>query len=555
MSYSDGNTPPCPIRDRTICTGRGWSSTFLQVVAASLAVALIACPAAAVAGESAAATVALIPQPTRVSINEGRFVFRPETTIECGRNARSVARLLQAQLSRSLGYPLPIEDVAERSQRQGRVVLKLATEAKELGKEGYRLVVTADQVTITAGTKTGLFYGGQTLRCLLPAEALSPVVVHEMAWGVPCVEITDVPRFAWRGLMLDCSRTFQSPEYIKKTIDRMSLFKLNVFHLHLTDDQGWRLEIKKYPKLTELGARFAPRYHEPESHEGFYTQKEMKELIEYAAERGVLIVPEIEMPGHALAALTCYPELSCQGGPFEIRPHTGHGPELFCAGNDQAFEFLENVLAEVIDLFPSPYIHIGGDEAEKDRWKVCPKCQQRMKTEGLADEEELQSYFIKRIEKFVNSRGKTIIGWEEILQGGCGRDATVMSWLGLEGGTVAAKAGHDVVMAPLTHCYFDFPYSRISTKRVYSFEPVPPALTSSEARHILGIQACFWSHIDREPNLVDRQLFPRLLAIAERGWSAKDVRDWQSFHGRLLRNLNRLAFLRIQYHFELSDAN
>jgi hexosaminidase len=351
--------------------------------------------------------------------------------------------------------------------------------------------------------------------------------------------------------MLDCSRTFQSLDYLRKTIDRMAFYKMNVLHLHLTDDQGWRLEIKSHPELTDRGARFPDHWNEPPAHDGHYTQTEMRELIRYAAERQITIVPEIEMPGHALAALSVDPRLSCSGGPFEIHPFF-EGPniheDIFCAGNDHSFRFLEDVLEEVIDLFPSELIHVGGDEAPKARWRACPKCQQRMRTEGLKDEDELQSWFITRIARFVEDRGRRIIGWDEILEGGLPAGAAVMSWRGIEGGITAAEAGHDVVMSPTSHCYFDYTYERIDTRRAWSYEPVPETLDATGAGHILGLQANFWSHINREPDEADAQIFPRLLAIAERGWSPREAGDWEDFRRRVEANLAHLETMGVRYH-------
>jgi hexosaminidase len=357
--------------------------------------------------------------------------------------------------------------------------------------------------------------------------------------------------------MLDCSRTFQSLEYLRKTIDRMAFYKMNVLHLHLTDDQGWRLEIESHPELTARGARFPDHWNEPPAHHGYYTQEEMRELIRYAADRQITIVPEIEMPGHALAALAVYPRLSCSGGPFEIHPFF-KGPhiheDIFCAGNDDTFRFLEDVLGEVVDLFPSEVVHVGGDEAPKGRWKTCPKCQARIRAEDLEGEDELQSWFIERIGRFVESRGKRIIGWDEILQGGLPAGAAVMSWRGIEGGITAAEAGHDVVMSPTSHCYFDYTYERIDTRRAWSYEPVPEMLDAAGAGHILGVQANFWSHINREPHEVDAQIFPRLLATAERGWSPKAAGTWGDFRGRVEAHRSHLELMGVGYYEDPSVA-
>jgi hexosaminidase len=407
---------------------------------------------------------------------------------------------------------------------------------------GYHFEVTPTNVTITAADEANAFYARQTLRQMTVSNR------------IPCVRVEDHPRFKWRGLMLDCSRTFQSVAYLHQTIDRMAIYKLNVLHLHLTDDQGWRLEIKKYPKLTQKGAFFSAKYGEPQSHEGFYTQAQMRELVAYAADHFITIVPEIEMPGHSHEVVVCYPELSCAGKttndifPFYKGPTTT--ADVYCAGNEDTFHFLQDVLDEVTDIFPSKFIHVGGDEVPKAAWQACPKCQARLKAEGLKNEHELQSYFVRRIEKYLAGKGRRLIGWDEILEGGLAPDATVMSWRGTSGGLAAAKAGHDVVMSPTSHCYFDYSYDDISSASVFAFDPVA-GLPPEAAIHILGLQANFWSHIDREPELVDRQLFPRLLAIAERGWSADNRSDWPDYQRRARAQLAQLAQLAI--HFQPSD--
>ena len=478
----------------------------------------------------------IIPKPAKLALAEGRFVLTKETAIRCGAGAEPAAQLLAGALRTRRGL-----DLTFRAGGAGAIALAVDS-ALPLGPEGYRLVITDKGIALSAATPTGLLWGVQTLLQLLPAGRTDG--------AVPCVTIEDQPRFGWRGLMLDCSRTFQSVDYLKRTLDRMAAYKLNVLHLHLTDDQGWRLEIRRYPELTARGAQFAAKYGEPPEHQGFYTQAQMRELIAYAAARGITIVPEIELPGHSLAALSVFPQLSCGGGPFEIFPFfKGENitRDILCAGNEETFAFVDNVLAEVAALFPSAIVHIGGDEVPKDRWKKCPKCQARMKAEGLKDEHELQSWFIRRAETVLAKHGKRLIGWDEILEGGLAPNASVMSWRGTQGGIAATRAGHDVVMSPTSHCYFDYSYRQIDAARAFAFEPVPAELSADEAKHILGLQANFWSHIDREPAKVDRQLFPRLLAIAERGWSAKEDRDGEDFARRVQVHLPRLEALGVAY--------
>jgi hexosaminidase len=479
------------------------------------------------------------------------FKLTAETVILHDKDTAELAAMLQKDIADQTGLELKLTT----EMKVGETVVDICSGILEArpapkGAEAYELDVGRSRVTIRASKPAGRFYGTRTLlQLLMPADANVTDGKVPPA-QIPALTIADSPRFAWRGLMLDCSRTFQSAEYVKKTIDRMAMYKMNVLHMHLTDDQGWRLEIRKYPELTGKGAEFPAKYNEPARHQGFYTRAQMKELIAYAAARGVTVVPEIEMPGHSLAALACYPRLSCTGGPLEIHPF-GKGPgihkEIYCAGNDETFEFLQNVLAEVIELFPSRYIHIGGDEAPKDSWNKCPKCQARIKAEALKDAHELQSWFIRRIDKFVTSKGRAIIGWDEILEGGLAENAAVMSWRGVRGGQAAAQAGHKVVMSPTSHCYFDYTWKRIDTARAFSFDPTG-GMTGDQAGCVLGLQANFWSHIDREEPLVDGQLFPRLLGIAERGWSPKDDADAADFAARVASQLPRLEMLGVNYH-------
>ena len=465
---------------------------------------------------------ALLPQPADVVWRDAFYQINAHTSIGAG-PFTNAARVL----SEALNVPIRADGQTIRF-----------TPSEGLPTEGYELEVAATGVTLRASSPSGAFYGVQTLLQLRTEEGTS----------FAAASIRDEPRFAWRGLMLDCSRTFQSIDYLKKTVDRLAAYKMNVLHLHLTDDQGWRMEIKTHPELTRKGARFSAKYDEPESHQGFYTQAEMRDLVQYASLRGVTLVPEIEMPGHSLALLVCRPDLSCSGTilddifPFFKGPPVT--PDILCAGNDDTFTLLQDVINEVVDVFPSQFIHIGGDEAPKERWKTCPKCQARIKAEGLKDEHELQSYFIRRIEKQINAKGRRLIGWSEILQGGLAPNAAVMDWIG--GAAAATKSGHDAVMSPTSHCYFDYPYSSIDEKRAYSFDPAA-GLSAEQARRILGLQANFWSHIDREPTLVDRQLFPRLLSIAERGWSPATTTNWQILSERLTAQLPRLRQMDVHY--------
>ncbi len=381
---------------------------------------------------------------------------------------------------------------------------------------------------------------------------------------LPCLSIADQPRFPWRGMHLDVCRHFFPVEFVKRYIDLLARYKMNTFHWHLTEDQGWRIEIKKYPKLTEVGAwrsggqvgPYSRREYDSIPYGGFYTQAQIKEVVAYAAARHVTVVPEIEMPGHAMAALAAYPALGCIGGPYEVQKGWGVFDDVFCAGNDSVFAMLEGVLTEVMELFPGQYLHIGGDECPKERWKACAKCQARMKAHGLKDEHELQSYFIQRIEQFVNSKGRKIIGWDEILEGGLAPNAAVMSWRGTEGGVAAAKSGHYAVMSPGSHCYFDHyqgdPANEplaiggyTTLQKVYSYEPIPAELKPEEAKYILGAQGNVWTEYILTPDHVEYMAVPRMLALAEVLWTPKAKRDEADFIRRLENEFPKLEAMKV----------
>lgn len=463
------------------------------------------------------------------------------------------AEMLAASLEAA--YGMKASATRGEAAPDGGIFLSLRGADAALGDEGYALDVTPEGAAIRAPKAAGAFYGTQTLLQLMPVPRRGATLD---SFAVPCVSVRDKPRFGWRGLMLDCSRTFLSMDYLRRYVDRLAYYKLNVLHLHLTDDQGWRMEIKKHPKLTEAGARFDPRLKNEVS--GFYTQDEMRALVRYAGERNVTLVPEIEMPSHCVAALTAYPDLSCRGEAYNVVPFmypSAPIPEVpappygvFCAGNERTFEVLEDALAEVIDVFPSRYIHIGGDECPKDFWKACPKCQGRMKAEGLANEEELQSYFVKRIEKFINAKGRTLLGWDEILEGGLAPNAAVMSWRGIQGGIEAARQGHDVVMSPTSHCYLDYDYITTPLKTTYEYEPIPSELTPEEGRRVLGAQGNMWTHLARTERSIDAQIFPRLVALAEVTWSPKERRNWTDFESRMTAHRARLDALGAAHYVE-----
>ena len=510
---------------------------------------------------------ALIPQPVEMRVSSGQFRMVPGTSISWSGSpeARGVAGQLALALRPATGYELAVAEGGD-----GNISLLIDT-TREWKPEEYRLTVERKKVILTSGTAQGLFRGIQTLRQLFPPRIFGTKPAEDVKWTAPCVTVTDYPRFSWRGMHLDVSRHFFDKEFIKRYIDILAMHKMNVFHWHLTDDQGWRIEIKKYPKLTETGAWRVDREDKPwDSREqqkpgekatygGFYTQDEIREIVAYAAERFITVVPEIEMPAHAGAALAAYPEYSCTGGPFTVQPG-GVWPitDIYCAGKDETFAFLEDVLTEVMDLFPSGYIHIGGDEADKTEWKRCPLCQARMRTEGLKDEGELQSYFVKRIERFINSKGRKLIGWDEILQGGLAPEATVMSWQGFEGGIAAARSGHEAVMTPVSHCYLSIyqgdpatePESfrgLLTLKKVYSFEPVPPELTVEEAKLIIGAQGCLWTEYITNGTTAEYMVLPRLSALSEVVWSPTSMRSWEDFNNRLPKMMERFDAAGINY--------
>ena len=504
--------------------------------------------------------IALIPQPAQMEIRSGQFALTSETFLlveEGNDGARAIGEYLAEWLRRGTCARFPLNATDADTPPRGAILLTTRAAGASLGDEGYELIIDPNSILLRAPRLRGLFWGVQTIRQLLPPQleqgASADVSVRDIS-ALPSVHIVDKPRYRWRGMLLDCCRHFMTTEFVKRYIDLLAYHRMNVLHWHLTEDQGWRIEIKKYPRLTEVGAW---RGEGDDRYGGFYTQEDIRQIVAYAASRHVTIVPEIEMPGHALAALASYPELSCTGGPFHVGAHWGIYEDVYCAGNEKTFEFLENVLAEVIELFPSPCVHIGGDECPKKRWRDCPKCQARIAAEGLADEQELQSYFIRRIEKFLNGRNRRLIGWDEIIEGGLAPNATVQSWRGLGGAVKAARAGHDVICSPTSHCYLDYPHrpnpslpdwmGTISLKKIYSFEPTPGQLTARQARRVLGAEGNIWT--ERAPqHRVDHQVFPRLCALAEVTWSPARLRNWDDFSSRMVRHYSRLDALGVDYY-------
>ncbi|WP_458451556.1 glycoside hydrolase family 20 protein [Alistipes finegoldii] len=498
--------------------------------------------------------IAIVPYPNHLEAGRGtyRVTDRPVTcdsrTDE--RTQRAVVGFA-ARLATVTGGTNPVT-VADEVPASG---IRFVTD-ESLPAEGYELNVDGEGIEVRASQFPGFLYALQSLGQLLPAAVYGTEPAPDAAWEVPCVKIADAPRFAYRGMHLDVARHFFSVDEVKRYIDVMAIHKLNTLHWHLTDDQGWRIEIKRYPELTAVGSirkatvvRKEWGTYDGTPYGGFYTQDEIRDVVKYAADRGVTVIPEIDLPGHMLAALTAYPELGCTGGPYEVWGRWGVADDVLCPGREKTFEFLEGVLTEVMELFPSKYIHIGGDECPKVRWEKCPRCQAKIRQLGLKDDGEhtaehyLQSYVTDRIGKFLAQHGRRIIGWDEILEGRAPSDAVVMSWRGSEGGIAAAKLGHDVIMTPNSHFYFDY-YQSLDTdaepfgiggyipmEQVYSYDPAFPELTPEQQKHILGVQANLWTEYVLSDEHLEYMLLPRLAALSEVQWCLPETKDWNRFIG------------------------
>ncbi len=505
----------------------------------------------------------IIPEPVEAKTFSGVFVLDSNTAILSNIEGEEGENLINYLANHIESYYKinPINRGFSADRRKGDIFLKL-DEKEDIPAEGYRLRVTNRGVTVTSKDHAGLFYGIQTLIQMMPStsESLTQVSISH-------AEVNDYPRFRWRGLHLDVCRHFMPKEFVLKYLDYMAMHKLNTFHFHLTEDQGWRIEIKKYPLLTQIGSireetlvghgRSSKEY-DGTPHGGFYTQEDIKEIVDYASKLYITVVPEIEMPGHALAALASYPYLGCTEADYKVATRWGVFHDVMCAGKESTFEFIEGVLDEVLALFPSQYIHIGGDECPKTRWEECKLCQQRIVDEGLKNEHELQSYFIQRVERYLNSKGRKLIGWDEILEGGLAPNAAVMSWRGEEGGIEAAKQSHYVVMTPGSHCYLDHYQDSPETEplaiggftpleKIYSYEPVPEALTSEEAKYIMGAQGNVWTEYMKSPSHVEYMVYPRAAALSEVVWSPKKERDYSGFLVRLREMTKRYDHYGINY--------
>jgi hexosaminidase len=515
----------------------------------------------------------IIPLPVSVKQQEGNFIISGLTKVYVTDNDEQlikIARDFAQEINTAKHTKLEVIVTDKPEKQNNIIVFSLSENAEKYGNEGYSLEVNPQRIHIVANKVVGAFYAVQTIYQLLPYQIFSSDAIGNMDLILPCVKIFDKPRFAWRGDMLDVSRHFISIDYLKKNLDYLASLKMNKFHWHLTDDQGWRIEIKTYPRLTDVGAwrvdrnqlswhnRMEQQPDEKATYGGYYTQEQIKDIIEYANERFIEIIPEIDIPGHSRAAIASYPEISCDEADYKVATGGIMNENTYCPGKEVTFEFTENMLNEVMELFPSKYMHIGGDECNKDKWKICDHCQKRIKDNDLADEHELQSYFIKRVEKIINAKGKTMIGWDEILEGGLAPNATVMSWRGTEGGIIAAKDGHDVVMSPNSYCYLDlrqgdpdiepdYGYGKLLLSTAYSYNPIPEGFSDNEAKHILGVQGNLWGETMTRPYDHNYMLFPRLYAIAEVGWTPYELKEYDDFIRRTEYAFNRLDAMHVNY--------
>jgi len=514
-------------------------------------------------------TYDVIPLPSHLEEHTGEFHIDNKTRFLVSfkdKEQKRIAGVFVQQVFRSSGIYISVLNKDSFLPTTDYILFKLDTPTVSAlnQREAYRMEVEKDKINLSSSGEEGFYYAIQTLLQLMPAEVFSPIKVQgNIHWIVPCCSIEDAPRYIYRGMQLDVCRHFFPVSFIKKYLDLMALHKMNTFHWHLTEDQGWRIEIKKYPRLTIIGSKrketlighaaTVPEKYDGKEYSGFYTQAEIKEIVSYARDRFITIIPEIELPGHSLAALAAYPELACTSGPFEVACKWGVFTDVYCP-TEKTFEFLDNVLQEVIDLFPGTYIHIGGDECPKESWKKSAFCQQLIKNQSLKNEHELQSYFIKRIEQFLSSKGRKLIGWDEILEGGLSPQATVMSWRGTAGGLEAAREGHDVIMTPSAYCYFDH-YQADPKKeplaiggytdleKVYQFEPTPDSLNAEQAKHILGAQGNVWTEYMLNGKQVEHMVFPRACALSEVVWSPKQERNLASFTERMKQHYRRLEYL------------
>jgi hexosaminidase len=538
-----------------------------RTVLISTIIAMFIASMAGVARQSAR-SIAIIPEPVSATAQPGVFTLTAGTIILTDQATAALGRQLAQYLEPATGFALRVQSSAPATGR--RISLAIDSRLGRLAPEGYTLDVEPRRIVLRAPRPAGIFYGIQTLRQLLPVEIFREAPVSGVAWELPALRIEDKPRFAWRGMHLDVGRHFMPKEFVKKYLDLLALHKMNTFHWHLTEDQGWRLEIRKYPKLSEVGAwrkqtlvghqpdRMEDARYDGVRHGGYYTQDDVREIVEYAKQRFITIVPEIEMPGHAVAAIAAYPALGVDGTPAEVGTWWGVYDNIL-SPDDSTIAFMKDVLTEVMDLFPGRFIHVGGDEAVKTRWKASLRVQARIKELGVADEDALQSWFIRQIDAFLTAKGRRLIGWDEILQGGLAPGATVMSWRGVAGGIAAARQGHDVVMAPTSHTYFDYYQAKpqdaeplgiggyLPIDTVYAFDPVPADLEPQYASHVLGAQGQVWTEYLATPKQVEYMAFPRACALAEVVWTPLASKNFADFVARLSVHAKRLAILDVNY--------
>ncbi len=500
--------------------------------------------------------IAIIPEPVSVTITSGKFRLTENTIIFTNQKLFKLSEYLKNLLLTPTGYDLTIKEVKEVIDNANIINLKLIDNKNRLGTEGYIIELSSQDINISASNPAGIFHGIQTLRQLLPAELESNNIVENVEWEIPCLKIEDFPRFSWRGYMLDEARHFHGKDTVKRILDLMALLKLNKFHWHLTDDQGWRIEIKKYPNLTEIGSireetqvgGLFSKKRDGIPHSGYYSQKDIQEIIEYAKDRFIDIIPEIDIPGHTRAALASYPNLSCKGYPFRVSTHWGLHRDVMCVGKDEVFEFIYDVLKEIINLFPSNIIHIGGDEVLKRRWKECPDCQLRLEKEGLKDEKNLQVYFTNRLTEFLTSLGQKVICWNDALNSNLAGKIICQYWLrGKKKVVEHIKNGGEVIMSNFKYTYLDHSYSFTPLKLAYKFDPILKKLEKEYNKHVLGMEAPMWGEYIPNIKRLEWQTFPRLIAFAEIGWTPKFKKDYRSFQERLNKFLKRFDIIGINY--------
>ncbi|MCZ2528497.1 beta-N-acetylhexosaminidase [Bacteroides fragilis] len=520
-------------------------------------------PAATVKGN-----LDVIPQPQEIVLARDTtpFIIDRSTTIvypTTNEKMHRTADFLATFIKEMTGTEIRVSDKEKSSN-----AIILAVDSTMGHPEGYKLQITPEKVLLTGGSEAGVFYGIQTIHKALPI-----LKDGKVAAALPAGTVTDFPRFRYRGFMIDVGRHFFPVSYLKQMIDLMALHNINYFHWHLTEDQGWRIEIKKYPKLTEIGSKrdstiidWETKKFDGKPHSGFYTQDEAREIVRYAADRFITVVPEIDLPGHTTAALASYPELGCTGGPYKVLCSFGVFPDVLCAGNDQTLQFTKDVLDEIMDIFPSEYIHIGGDECPKSRWEKCPKCQAKIKELGIkalpkhSKENQLQTYFMSELEKEINAHGRRMLGWDEVLEGGLTPNSTIMSWRGIQGGIEAARQHHDAIMTPIQRLYFSNPRINKMTgfewmNRVYNFEPVPAELTDAEKKFVIGTQGCIWTEWTADSTKMEWQILPRMAALSEIQWTLPEHKNFERFMERLPEMLKIYSSLDYGYREDVFAAD